>query len=50
MHLILVFRVQFLSKEWEIVLFHEDGKVDDWMEHDWATRVVHVAVHGQSKL
>lgn len=40
--------VQF-SKEWQILLFHYDGKVTEWDEYEWSQKAIHISVRKQAK-
>ena len=31
------------------MLFHEDGKVDEWLEYEWANNAIHIASQKQTK-
>ncbi|XP_074321148.1 uncharacterized protein LOC141657720 isoform X2 [Silene latifolia] len=41
--------VKFLSNEFTVMLFHYDGKVDEWRSFDWNHRVLHVSAINQTK-
>jgi len=41
--------VQKFSKEWQILLFHYDGKVTEWDEYDWSQKAIHISVRKQAK-
>eukprot|EP00897_Mesotaenium_endlicherianum_P008215 jgi/Mesen1/7421/ME000388S06642 len=37
------------TSEWMVMLFHGDGKMDEWLEFDWTPRAIHVVGPRQSK-
>ena len=37
------------SKEWQILLFHYDGKVTEWDEYEWSQKAIHISVRKQAK-
>lgn len=41
--------VSKFTKEWMVMLFHEEGKMDDWLEFTWAARAAHVVAARQTK-
>lgn len=40
---------KFLLAECSIILFHYDGKVDQWRDLKWSDRVIHIVAHNQTK-
>ena len=40
--------IQF-SKNWTIVLFHYDGRIDEWDQFEWAQTAIHISARKQSK-
>lgn len=42
------YKIQF-SENFTIVLFHYDGRVNEWDEFDWSKRVIHISVRKQTK-
>jgi len=45
----LIVILQFLNNGFTVVLFHYDGKVDDWNDLDWSAEALHIAAAGQTK-
>lgn len=41
--------VQKFSKDWQIVLFHYDGKVSEWDDLDWAKYAIRISTPKQAK-
>nr|XP_024391366.1 uncharacterized protein LOC112289890 isoform X2 [Physcomitrium patens] len=41
--------VQKFSKDWQIVLFHYDGKVSEWDEFEWAKYAIRISTPKQAK-
>jgi hypothetical protein len=37
------------SKEWQILLFHYDGKMDEWDEFEWSRNAIHIGTRKQAK-
>jgi hypothetical protein len=37
------------SKEWQIILFHYDGHVDEWDDLEWSARAIHISTRSQTK-
>ncbi|XP_057748723.1 uncharacterized protein LOC130967746 isoform X2 [Arachis stenosperma] len=40
---------KFLTGNFTIILFHYDGKVDEWSGFDWSRTVIHIAAQNQTK-
>eukprot|EP00850_Spirogloea_muscicola_P005174 SM000023S07630 [mRNA] locus=s23:520175:523716:- [translate_table: standard] len=40
---------KFPSQHFTVMLCHSDGRMDDWLEYDWAQRATHVVAEGQTK-
>ncbi|KAG0473267.1 hypothetical protein HPP92_014649 [Vanilla planifolia] len=40
---------KFLADKCSIILFHYDGKVDEWHDLDWSDKAVHVIAQNQTK-
>ena len=40
--------IQF-SKNWTIVLFHYDGRIDEWDQFEWVQTAIHISARKQSK-
>jgi hypothetical protein len=45
---VLNLALQF-SKEWQILLFHYDGKVSEWDEYEWSQNAIHISTRKQAK-
>ncbi|CAK9205358.1 unnamed protein product [Sphagnum troendelagicum] len=41
--------VKKFSKEWQILLFHYDGHVNEWDDLEWSASAIHVSTHRQAK-
>ncbi|XP_024379262.1 uncharacterized protein [Physcomitrium patens] len=41
--------VQKFSKEFQILLFHYDGKVTEWDEYEWSQNAIHISIRKQAK-
>ncbi|KAH7279262.1 hypothetical protein KP509_37G012500 [Ceratopteris richardii] len=41
--------VSKFSKDWTIVFFHYDGRVNEWDQYDWAQRAIHISARKQTK-
>ncbi|KAH9565763.1 hypothetical protein CY35_04G094600 [Sphagnum magellanicum] len=41
--------VQKFSKEWQIILFHYDGHVNEWDDLEWSARAIHISTRSQTK-
>jgi len=41
--------VQKFSKDWQIVLFHYDGKVSEWDDLEWAKYAIRISTQKQAK-
>lgn len=41
--------LQFLVEEFDVMLFHYDGVVDEWREMEWSDTVIHVSATNQTK-
>lgn len=37
------------SREWQILLFHYDGKVSEWDDLEWSRNVIHISARKQAK-
>lgn len=41
--------VRKFSKEWQILLFHYDGKVSEWDDLEWSRNAIHISTRKQAK-
>lgn len=41
--------VQKFPKEWQILLFHYDGKVSEWDDYEWSRNAIHISTRRQAK-
>ncbi|MCO5551918.1 hypothetical protein L7F22_005425 [Adiantum nelumboides] len=41
--------VSKFSKNWTIVLFHYDGRINEWDQFEWAQKVIHISARKQTK-
>ncbi|MCL7030613.1 hypothetical protein MKW94_007241, partial [Papaver nudicaule] len=39
----------FLLVNCSILLFHYDGRVNEWNDLDWSSKAVHILAHNQTK-
>lgn len=37
------------SKEWQVMLFHYDGKVSEWNDFEWSRNAIHISTRKQAK-
>ena len=37
------------SKEFQVLLFHYDGKVSEWDEYEWSRTAIHISTRKQAK-
>ncbi|MED6153950.1 hypothetical protein PIB30_107157, partial [Stylosanthes scabra] len=40
---------KFLTGNFTIILFHYDGKVNEWSDLDWSRTAIHIAAQNQTK-
>lgn len=45
----LLHRMQFLSDDFTIMLFHYDGVLDEWRDLHWTDNIIHVSALNQTK-
>ncbi|XP_054776784.1 uncharacterized protein LOC129285222 isoform X2 [Prosopis cineraria] len=40
---------KFLQDNFTVMLFHYDGNVDGWRDHDWSSKAIHIVAQNQTK-